>query len=289
MADSSSDGSVGSWPGLFDQINKTFNLVRDAFGYALPGGAFLGIGLLSGQFNLWQVRNLLAPYQLPAWAAFLAIVAICYPVGTVMAALAYMPFMLVKNGYWIWKRHWATPVPAPAATQAPEIQGHIEHHDRTGRVDISEDFIVRPPAAPDPADPPDGSWAAWLLYHPTEVAPRTMEIRCQTPKLLDTLDRRETLTLLAASMSSAFFYGWVAFFWLQLHFRTMIVLAAIATYIQFLTGLPHLRRVTQATYAADKTISKKAAKDSTESPDFSQLMGALIQAATDALKKIGQT
>jgi hypothetical protein len=164
--------------------------------------------------------------------------------------------------------------------------GHIEHHDRTGRVDLSEDFIVRPPAAPDPPEPADGSWAAWLLYHPTEVAPRTMEIRGQTPKLLDTLDRRETLTLLAASMSSAFFYGWIAFFRLQLHFHTMIIVAAIATYIQFLTGLPHLRRVTRAIYAADKTISKNAAKDPKDGADFSQLLGDLIQAATNALKNL---
>jgi hypothetical protein len=267
MADASGDDSVGSWPGLVDQINKTFNLVRDAFGYALPGGAFLAVGLISGQFNLWEVQNLLAPYHLPAWVAFIAIVAACYPVGTVMAALAYMPFMLVKYVYWMRTRH---PVkPAAASTSTSKTHGHIEHHDA------------------EPADPADGTWAAWLLYHPTEVAPRTMQVRGQQPKLLDTLDRRETLTLLAASMSSAFFYGWMAFFWLKLHFSTMIFWAAIATYIQFLTGLPHLRRVTKAIYDADGKISQAAAQASNHGPDLAQLLGDLIKAATAALKKIG--
>src|ERR1700683_250253 len=283
MADATNGDSVGTWPGLVDQINKTFNLVRDAFGYALPGGAFLAVGLISGQFNLWEVRNLLAPYQLPAWAAFIAIVAACYPVGTVMAALAYMPFMLVKYAYWMRQRHWPQP-PAPASIS--EIDAHIEHHDRRERVDVSEDIVVRA-SAPDPLEPADGTWAAWLLYHPTEVASRTMKIRAQQPKLLDTLDRRETLTLLAASMSSAFFYGWLSFFCLKLHFSTMIFWAAIVTYIQFLTGLPHLRRVTRAIYDADEAISKAAAQNYKPSPDLPQLLADLIKAATAALEKIG--
>ena len=66
----------------------------------------------------------------------------------------------------------------------------------------------------------------------------------------------------------------------------MILVAAIFTYIQFITGLPHLRRVTKAIYAADSTISK-APTGSKKGPDLSQLLGDLIQAATDALKKIG--
>jgi hypothetical protein len=286
MADAGSDNSVGSWPGLVDQINKTFNLVRDAFGYALPGGVFLAIGLISGQFNLWEVRNLLAPYHLPAWAAFVAIVAACYPVGTVMAAIAYMPFMLVKYGYWMRQRHWPKPA-APFSSSASETHEHIEHRDLKGRVDLSEDIVVRQRSvpAPEPSDPKDGTWAAWLLNHPTEVAPRTVKIRGQRPKLLDTLDRRETLTLLAGSLSSAFFFGWLSFFCLKLHFSRMIFWAAIITYIQFLTGLPHLRRVTNAICDADDKLSKAAAQSSKPSPDFAQLLSDLIKAATAALKK----
>jgi hypothetical protein len=270
MADSSGDGSVGSWPGLFDQINKTFNLVRDAFGYALPGGAFLAVGLVSGRFNLWQVRNLLAPYELPTWAAFVALVAICYPVGTVMAAFAYMPFMFFKNIYWFFTRH---PSRTPVTPASPPELG---------------DFSLSPPSLADAKtqDPPEGSWASWLLYHPTEVAPRTVQIRSQRPKFLDTLDRRETLTLLSASVSSALIFGWLAFFQLKLHFSTMIVVAGIVTYIQFFTGLAHLRRVTKAIYTADDTLSKAEAKAPKHGPDFAKLLADLVAAATDALNKI---
>lgn len=277
MADDSE--SVSSWPGFVDQLNKTFMLVRDAFGYALPGGAFLAIGLVSHRFSFSQVQALLAPYTPPPWMAFFAIVAVSYAVGGVMAACAYMPFMLAKYYLWMRQRHPVRPVPSPPVPS--EVHEHIEHHQRSGRVVHSDqiDLVVRqvPTSQPDPPPPVDGTSAAWLLYHPTEVAAETLEIRMQQPKLLDTLDRRETLCLLSASMSSALLYGWVVFYWLQLSFATIIVCAAVVTYIQFLTGLPHLRRVTKSIYDASTSLNKNA--EPKAAPDFASSLSDLIKAA----------
>jgi len=69
MADS--NDNVGSWPGFIDQLNKTFMLVRDVFGYTFPGGVFFVVGLVSGRVSLGQVSRLLLPYQPHGWAAFI--------------------------------------------------------------------------------------------------------------------------------------------------------------------------------------------------------------------------
>jgi hypothetical protein len=241
--DNTKSTSASTWPALVDQINQTFNLVRDVFGYALPGGVFLAVGRISGQFTLVQIQSLLSPYHLPPWAAFVAVLAACYPVGTVMAAAAYMPFMLTKTAVWMW------------------------------------DIVHKPPAK--------GVQAAltkWLTSHPTEVTPQILLIRTHHPKLLDTLDRRETLALLAGSLTTALLGGWYVFCCAKWGFGKIIFWAGVITLIQFLTGLGHLRRVAKATCEANDVLATEA-KVSPNGHDSSQL-DDLIKAATAALNKI---
>jgi hypothetical protein len=248
MADSTD--SVSSWPGFVGQLNKTFMLVRDAFGYALPGGVFLAIGLMYGRFNLWQVQSLLLPYHMPVWMAFLAIVAACYAVGGVMAAVAYMPFMLVKYAVWICDRHWP------------------EKRTETGaELDTTPQKSIR-------------TWLTeWLADHPTEVTGPISKIRLQHHELTDSLDRRETLTILAGSITAALLTGWYIFYCEQWGLHEILFAAGVVTLIQFLTGLPHLRRVAKAVREADADVTKT-------DPDLAQLLGALVKAAKDVLGKI---
>jgi hypothetical protein len=242
--DTTKSGSASTWPALVDQINQTFNLVRDVFGYALPGGVFLAVGLVSKRFTLAQVQALLSTYHLPAWAAFIAVVAACYPIGTVMAAAAYMPFMLSKTAVWLLDT-FSRPSNPSAVRQA---------------------------------------LTTWLATHPTEVTPEILQIRMRRPKLLDTLDRRETLALLAGSLTTALLGGWYVFCCAQWGFAKIISWAGIITLIQFLTGLGHLRRVAKATYKADKSLAAQAKATPKNNPDSSQLDG-LVKAATDALNR----
>jgi hypothetical protein len=245
MADDTSKGaSASTWPALVDQINQTFNLVRDVFGYALPGGVFLAVGLISKRFTLAQVQSLLSPYHhLPAWVAFVAVIAACYPIGTVMAAAAYMPFMLSKTAVWLW-----------AAVHEPPARGV------------------------------QAALTLWLTSHPTEVTPRILLIRAHHPKLLDTLDRRETLALLAGSLTTALLGGWYVFCCAQWSFAKIIFWAGIIALIQFLTGLGHLRRVAKATYEANDALAAEAKASPKNAPDPSQL-DSLVKAATDALNR----
>jgi hypothetical protein len=217
-------------------------LVRDAFGYALPGGIFLGIGLISGRFTMHDVSSLLSPYQVPAWMAFLGIVIICYAVGGVMAAVMYSPFMLVKFVVWFWDRHWPEKYSSPA-------RRHKTFHTLC---------------------------TEWLGDHPTEVSKKSLEIRIKQPKLIDTLDRRETLNLLSASLTGSLLAGWFVFCKAKWGFSTILGYAALFAALQFVTGLPHLRRVAKSTCDAFDELDKK---DAEEPDDFAKSLRDLIKAA----------
>jgi hypothetical protein len=105
------DGA-SSWPGLVGQINSTFMLIRDAFGYALPGAVFLTIGVIAksgcdacGGFTLKQLGDAV-PFDVPAWGGLLAAIAASYAAGNVMAAIVYMPISLIKYIVWLLDRHY---------------------------------------------------------------------------------------------------------------------------------------------------------------------------------------
>ena len=241
MADS--DSSAGSWPGFIDQLNKTFMLIRDVFGYALPGAVFLGVGIISKKISLGHVNELLYPYNhMPAWLAFLGVVAVSYAVGGIMAAVAYSPFMIAKFFVWIIVRH-----SSPGSPPADEHQ-------------------------------PEGTPREWLANHPTEVSSEIVEIRSQQPKLLDTLDRRETLALLSGSLTTALLGGWLVFCRTNWRFPTILWIGGLFALLQFFTGMPHLRRV-----AKSIKIYYESSKEAKPEPDFSHLLASLIQAAQDLL------
>lgn len=83
------DGSADSWPGFMSELTKSFLILRDVFGYAVPGAVFLSIGVLCQRFSLGDVQCLLEPYQLPAWMALILVLGACYTVGHLMAQVAY--------------------------------------------------------------------------------------------------------------------------------------------------------------------------------------------------------
>jgi hypothetical protein len=94
-----SNDTVSSWPGFVDQLNRTFLLVRDVFGYTLPGGVFFAVGLISGKVPLGKVSGLFAPYHPPGWAIFILAVGACYIMGHILITVAYLPTDLLKLFY----------------------------------------------------------------------------------------------------------------------------------------------------------------------------------------------
>ena len=237
-----SDGGVDSWPGLLGELNKNFSLLRDVFGYAMPGGMFFAVGVISGQLSFCRVKCLLLPYEPPMWAAFILGTVACYVTGNILAGTAYMLVGVAKYIVWMLDRHcWGRALSSP-----PRFREKFRDACR-----------------------------AWLVGNPTEVAEEVLVIRSQHPELLDVLGRRETLTMLAGSTAVALLGGWLFFYKWKLPASCIFLIAGGVLVIQFLTGLSHLRRVQAATVAA--AVECKPPKPD---PDFQNLLARLIEAAS---------
>lgn len=271
-------------------------LVRDAFGYALPGAVFIVIGVVSGRIQMTRVHDWLWPYAPPAWMAFLGIVLICYAVGGILAAVSYSPWMVFKYIIWMADRHpeWAAKVgiklgdapPPPANGQSTKEVEVADEYERAGQYVHYEHrehtFPAKTSAAAPAPEPAEGSAREWLLNHPTEVAEKIVEIRAEQTHLMDTLDRRETLALLSASMTIALLGGYWVFYKHQWSFGDMVLCAGWFVLLQFLTGMPHLRRVAKSTKEYYES-TKKAPKPQ---PDLVHLLGDLITSAKAVLNKL---
>lgn len=88
--------SSKSWSDVVHELISSFLLLRDIFGYALPGAVFLGIGVLSGRLRLKDLHELLSAYQPPTWVVIAASIAACYVVGHVLASIAYLRIDIYK-------------------------------------------------------------------------------------------------------------------------------------------------------------------------------------------------
>lgn len=248
-----SPDSVDSWPGLLAQLNKTFLVIRDVLGYALPGGVFLGIGLISKRITLFDLRNVLLPYQPPAWAVLILLVAACYIVGEILASAAYMPIAFRKRWQWQSQKQYLYPLSEqPAAFE-------VWRKANAAKVDLLKD-------------------------NPTEVTGDLLEIRMRHPELFVESDRRETLMLLGGSLAMALLGGSLVFYVLKLRPLPLFVLAGILVLLQFFTAPSHLRRVRAAIREAAAKVKTSASKPD---PDFPHLLEDLVTATTNALKKYG--
>jgi hypothetical protein len=235
MADSSDSSS--SWPGFLAELNRTFGLIRDVFGYALPGAVFLAIAVMAkkagrGGFSLADVQAAV-PIPVPAWLCFLGLLAACYAIGDVMAAIAYMWNGVAK----CWQGRKAK---------------------KSGQPN------------------PD------LLDNPTEVTGDLLEIRLRQSEFFISLDRRETLVLMSGSMFVALLGGWLVFYILKWPALILLPIAGGVLLVQFMTGLPHLRRVRDAIREADKLATERAKA----APDLKATLQRMVEAATPKLQEL---
>jgi hypothetical protein len=200
------------WAKVVEELIRSFEILRDIFGYALPGGVFLGIGVLTGKINLATVAAQLKPLLLPAWAGAILLIAGAYVTGQILAAVAYTPWSIAKWMVWL---------------------GNHEHFQ---------------PDSPEKRTTP-GTALDWLLWHPTEVSPEVVKIRTARPELCSTLERRETLTVLEGAVTIALGAG-AFLFKPQDPWRGIIWGGAGFMLITFCTAFAHLKRVTCAVVRA---------------------------------------
>jgi hypothetical protein len=267
MAASSDSGdSVGSWPGFVAQLNSTFNLLRDVFGYAMPGGVFIATGLLSKRFSLADVDNLLRPYHPPTWAFVILVVGACYIIGNTLAATAYLPIALAKWAIWEGSR-------IRRGILKPLVRRLSDGQMRRGlkRVDGMLVAWLKP----------------WLEENPTEVSAVLLEVRSRNEKLMAALDRRETLTILGGSTAVALLGGWAIFFKKPWPVSTILCWAGGLVLLQFFTGVTHLRRVAGAIVKADAEL--RAEEKAKVTPDFNQPIADMVKAVESFVAAVKAT
>jgi hypothetical protein len=85
-----SGDSGASWADIVKTLLDTFQLLRDIFGYALPGMVFAGIGVASGRIQLQQIHDLFKPYDPPIWLLTGLGIAACYVIGHLLACISYL-------------------------------------------------------------------------------------------------------------------------------------------------------------------------------------------------------
>ncbi|MGA3129525.1 MAG: hypothetical protein ABSD59_01910 [Terracidiphilus sp.] len=123
------DSNPDSWPGFLSELTKSFLILRDIFGYAIPGAVFLSIGILCRRFSLSDVESFLRTNQdkIPAWLVAIFAVGACYTIGHLMAQIAY----LLKNGWglpWGRKTYGLTKPEADPENDGPDLFNVREDH-----------------------------------------------------------------------------------------------------------------------------------------------------------------
>lgn len=82
-----SPSTSSAWTGAAALFLDACLLIRNVFLYAIPGGLFFAIGLVSHRITLAKVNVLLAPYHPPTWALGLLLIAACYLAGYLLFAV----------------------------------------------------------------------------------------------------------------------------------------------------------------------------------------------------------
>ena len=81
--------SSSSWTKLLADLVRGFILLRDVFGYLLPGVLFLLIGAQSGHLSSFADVSRLSSMDLPRWVVVLLLLVISYMIGHFLVATFY--------------------------------------------------------------------------------------------------------------------------------------------------------------------------------------------------------
>lgn len=259
------DANADSWPGFLSELTKSFLILRDIFGYAIPGAVYFAIGLLSGNFALSDLQAHLQPYQnqIPWWLALIAGIGACYVMGHLMSQIAYLPLntwglpwgskTYTARGLmaWLLKSGWAL------------LRGH------------------KPAALTQSQKPPDD-------------APDLFNLREDHPVLLTEYDRQGVMTQLRGATGAAMLVGSAVFFGLPKYLPKAYSVWVLATVggafllVVFLfSALPHMDELADQTKDAGKTaIAADQKQQADGSAQLKQIIETSLATAQDALKKL---
>lgn len=95
-----------SWGDLLRDLVRSFILLRDLFGYVLPGAFFLLIGAQIGTLSSFGNLNVIPGIESHPWLVVSLLLLISYVVGIFLVAASYLPFdvvTLIKMACEKWK------------------------------------------------------------------------------------------------------------------------------------------------------------------------------------------
>lgn len=221
-SDDSDSKNSGSWPGFLSELTKNFLILRDIFGYALPGAVFLAIGLFCRRFSLRDVQYFFEPYKIPAWLGLILGLVACYTAGHVMAQLAYLP-----DNWKTWRRIRKAKADAKDKNKA-------EAANKAGPANKAE-----------PAEKTDCKC----------LDPVLIEIRESHPALLTEYDRQSTISQFRGGVAAAMLLGFVVFYLIPVPLPIGVLVGIAGAYqllVFWLTGTPHIEELQCDTIAAGK-------------------------------------
>jgi len=238
-SDDSDGGNGGSWPGFLSELTKNFLILRDIFGYALPGAVFLAIGVLCRRFSLHDVQYFLQPYTIPMWLALVLVLAACYTTGHLMSQVAYFFF---NRWGWPFPLRWRWPL--VKAGGEPKT-GHTAAHPVPPRLH----FQWRWPFFFAKDEPKTGKHA---------LDPVLIALRESHTALLTELDRQTVMTQLRGSTGAAMLLGFVLFYLIPT--PPLGVLAGVAGAFLLLVFMfsakPHMSDLTQDRYGRQESSGR---------------------------------
>ena len=219
MAKSGDTGGAdsGSWPGFLSELTKNFLILRDLFGYALPGAVFLAIGLFCRRFSLHDVQYFFEPYKVPAWLGLILGLVACYTAGHVMAQLAYLP---------------------------DNVKTYCRI--RNAKADAQDK---------NKADKNKAALAEKAEYKC--LAPVLIEIRESHPALLTEYDRQSTISQFRGGVAAAMVLGSVVFYLIPVAQPIGVLVGIAGAYqiiVFWATGTPHVEELQCDTIAAGETV-----------------------------------
>jgi len=257
---SSSDEGSSGWPGLFAYLNKTFDLLRDIFGYALPGLVFFAICVAAAHPTLTLVHEKLKPYEPNTWAQGLLAAAGCYAMGHILIMLAYLPIDLFKLALFLLAfgarfidnfRRW---LERRADRKAEENKA--EDNKKEGKQPKDRGRIYRLLSRLD--------WSIAAKFCddvmatvPTEVPPDIIRIRRSHPEFFPVWDRRETMAMAIGGLAMALLLGgiyncyYVHRFWGHIYHTWLLPALGLILWFDFFTAMLHLVRLRAAIIKAD--------------------------------------
>jgi|HubBroStandDraft_6_1064221.scaffolds.fasta_scaffold24659_3 hypothetical protein len=208
--------SSSSWAELLADLVRGFILLRDLFGYVLPGALFLMIGAQSGHLSAFGDLSKFPVAESHTWLLALVLLLISYLLGHFILATFYF---------------------------IPDVSRLIE---RAVRKMLTRDNKAKNKhQEPKPEEKPnDGETSKFLRF------------RTEFPDIFIEYDRQSILALLRQGLAASLLLGLLVFYRLYTHPLRVMVVAAGIMLINSLSGYFHIEELRMRTLKAAEEAAK---------------------------------